>query len=133
MMPQIVYLFSFRRFETMTKITLIFRFSLPEIVYPSVESFIVTKNDINIISSTRMKDEFLKDETELAKTINLFFDNGKLLPKEYWVPFWTSLLEIEKHNIFTCFFGNTEEFKVFENYISEQKFILNKIIYLKDK
>jgi adenylate kinase family enzyme len=115
----------------MTEIRLIFRFSISEIVFQPIEKAIVSDKRINIISSDRIRNEFLKGESTIAKEINNFINEGKLIPTEYWCPFWTALITEGQLNIFTSLIGNIEQFKLFEKCIENKKYKLTEIVYLK--
>ena len=115
----------------MTGIKLIFRFHISEVVYPSVENIIQSEKKLNIISGNRIRSEFLKSGTEIAEKINYYIDNGKLIPTEYWCPFWTSMISEGSVNVFTSMIGDIKQFKEFERCLNLKKYNLTEIIYLK--
>ncbi len=58
-------------------------------------------------------------------------DEGEVIPKEYWWPFWTSLLKRDSHNVYTAMVGNVEQLKEFERHLIDEKVSINKIVRLK--
>ncbi len=117
----------------MTEIKIIFRFNISEIVFPTIEQLLVSDKELNIVSGNRIRNEFLKSDSKIAEQINNFINDGKIIPKEYWCPFWTALIKEQKVNIFTTFFflGTLEQFVEFENCIELKEYKLTEIIYLK--
>jgi adenylate kinase family enzyme len=115
----------------MTDIKVIFRFNISEIVFKSVEQIIVSDKLLNIISGDRIREGFLKGESALAKEINYFMGEGKLIPIEYWCPFWTAQIVEGQINIFTSMIGNIDQFKEFEKCIELKNYKLTEILYLK--
>ncbi|WP_395076697.1 nucleoside monophosphate kinase [Flavobacterium sp.] len=115
----------------MTEIKLIFRFHISEIVFKSIEQTIVSNKKVNIISGDRIRNEFLKGESSIAKEINNYINEGKLIPTEFWCPFWKALIVEEQMNIFTSLIGNVVQFKQFEKCIELKNYKLTEIIYLK--
>jgi len=115
----------------MTEIILIFRFHISDIVFQSIEQAIISDKKINIISGDRIRNEFLKSESTIAKEINNFINEGKLIPTEYWCPFWTALIKEGQLNLFTSLIGNIEQFKLFEKCIENKKYKMKEIVYLK--
>lgn len=59
--------------QKMTEIKFIFRFNISDIVYPTVEQLIMSKKQINIVSSDKIKDELLNNK-DFSK-INNFINN----------------------------------------------------------
>ena len=109
----------------MTEIKLIFRFNIPEVVYPKLEELIISEKRINIITGNKIRNEFLKSGNEIAEKINYFVDQGKLIPTEYWCPFWTSMITENKLNIFISMIGDLEQFKEFEKCLITKNYNLN--------
>jgi adenylate kinase family enzyme len=114
-----------------TKVSFVFRFNISEVVYPSVDNFIVSSDQLNFITGERVRREFLTKDTEVSRRIQKFIDDGELIPKEYWWPFWTGLLKRDSHNIYTAFIGEVEQLKEFEKHIDDEKVSINKIVRLK--
>jgi adenylate kinase family enzyme len=75
--------------------------------------------------------EFQTADNEVSQEIKSFVDEGKLIPKEYWWPFWTSLLKSDSHNVYTAFVGDVEQLKEFEKHINEERVSIYKIVWLK--
>ncbi|GAB2777458.1 hypothetical protein GCM10027275_20680 [Rhabdobacter roseus] len=115
----------------MTEIKIIFRFNISEIVFPPIEQLLVSDKEINIVSGNKIRNDFLKSESEIALKINSFINDGKIIPKEYWCPFWTALIKEQRINIFTAFFGELDQFIEFEKCIEIKKYNLSEVIYLK--
>lgn len=115
----------------MTEIKLIFRFNISEIVFKSIEQTIVSDKQLNIISGDRIRNEFLKGESLVAQEINNYINEGKLIPIEYWCPFWTAQIIEGQINVFTSMIGNIDQFKEFEKCIELKNYKLTEILYLK--
>lgn len=115
----------------MTPITIILRKHIYENVYPPLDSFIHSREELNIINSSRIRGELQWSDSELVKTVNQFINNGKLIPNEYLGPFVASFLNPNIHNVYTSMLGSVEHFTIFENYISDQKYAIKELIYLK--
>jgi adenylate kinase family enzyme len=115
----------------MTEIKLIFRFNISEIVFKSIEQTIVSDKQLNIISGERIRNEFLKGESVVAKEINYYINEGKLIPIEYWCPFWTGQIIEGQINVFTSMIGSIDQFKEFEKCIELKNYKLTEILYLK--
>jgi adenylate kinase family enzyme len=115
----------------MTTVSFVFRFNISEVVYPSVDKFIDSRDNLNFITGDRVRREFLTGDTEISRQIQSFIDKGGLIPKEYWWPFWTGLLKRDAHNLYTAFVGDVEQLKEFESHIVDEKVRINKIVQLK--
>ncbi|MBF4466173.1 nucleoside monophosphate kinase [Flavobacterium sp. LC2016-12] len=115
----------------MTEIKVIFRFNISEIVFKSIEQTIISDKHLNIITGDRIREEFLKGESAIANEINNFMNEGKLIPIEYWYPFWTAQIIEGQVNVFTSMIGNIDQFKEFEKCLKLKNYNLTEIIYLK--
>jgi|GEM_PF-1582014 len=115
----------------MTEITIIFRFNISEVIYPSVEEILYSENGLNIISEDRIRNDFLKSDHVIANKINSYIDNGELIPTALWLPFWLSMIHREQMNVFTAGIGDLNQFKEFEKFLEANNFKLSEIIYLK--
>jgi len=88
-----------------TKVSFVFRFDISEVVFPSVDNFISSSDELNFITGERVRREFLTTDTPISKQIRKFIDNGELIPKQYWWPLWTGLLQRDSHDVYTAFVG----------------------------
>jgi len=111
------------------KIGIIYRFGLSPVVFPTIEESIKEKAGFNLISSKRIRNEFLTTNNKLAQTINRYIDEGKLIPEELWVPFFTSIWDDKKDNIFCGLFTQLFQFKLFEEHLKEKNLKINFIKY----
>ena len=109
----------------------IYRFNISEYVIPEIPDFVVNKCGLNIITGQRLREEFLSGDSELAVKINAHIDKGEMIPQNLWIPFYTSLWDNEKHNVFCGLYFNLAHFKFFESYVNERNVRIDKIIYLK--
>ncbi|MGS0526433.1 hypothetical protein ACU8V7_15895 [Zobellia nedashkovskayae] len=69
----------------------------------------------------------------MANTINGYVNSGKLIPKELWVPFFTSIWDDKKHNVFCGIITQLEQFKLFEKYFEENNLKIDFIKYYEIK
>ncbi len=114
-----------------TKVSFVFRFNISEVVYPSVDELIYSRDDLNFITGDRVRREFLTSDNDVARQIQSFIDKGELIPKDYWWPFWTSLLKRDAHNVYTAFVGNVEQLREFESHLIDEQVSINKIVRLR--
>jgi adenylate kinase family enzyme len=108
---------------------IIHRYDISSVVFPSIAEELQFVDGLNLISGERLRNEFLTRNSELATTINNYIDNGQLIPKDLWVPFYTSLFDSEQLNIFCGLWTNLEHFKEFELYFNSNNVRLEFIKY----
>ena len=92
---------------------------------------IVSEDNLNLIYGERLRQEFLNGESQLAKEINKYINNGELIPKAYWVPFYTALWDSSKTNVFCGLITHIDQFKLFESYFLDNNISINFIKYYK--
>ena len=114
------------------KVAFIYKYDLFK-YFPSIEETIKDKNDINIITGNRLRKEVLSIESEFSKKFNYYIDNGKLMPNELWIPFFSSLCVEKQLNVYCGLVGNLEQFKLFESYCNENQIKIEFIKYYKIK
>lgn len=113
------------------KVGIIYRCNISTVVFPGISEMIISNYQLNLIDGERLRKEFLSGDSSLAKEINKYINNGELIPKEYWVPFFTSLCDSNKTNVFCGLINNLEQFKEFERYFIDNNISIDFIKYYK--
>ncbi|WKV11815.1 hypothetical protein [Marivirga harenae] len=108
---------------------IIHRYDISSVVFPSIAEELQSVDGLNLISGERLRKEFLTRNSQLANTINNCIENGELIPKDLWAPFYTSLNESEKLNVFCGLWTNLDHFKEFERYFNRNNIRLEFIKY----
>ena len=115
----------------MIDIKLIFRYYISEVVYPSVDTLIVSNADLNLISFEGFRKEIEKRENELATKIRFYINEGNIVPPEFWCASWTSKIIEDSINVLIYMNGSVGQFQEFEKYIESKNYKLVEIVYLK--
>lgn len=113
------------------KTGIIYRYDVSSVVFPRISEMIVSEQNLNLIDGQRLRQEFLNGESELAKEINKFVDNGDLIPIEYWVPFFTALWDSNKTNVFCGLITHIDQFMEFEKHFIDNDISIDFIKYFK--